>query len=376
MKKKNESSIKGITLVALVVTIIVLLILAGVSISLVFNSDGLFSKANEAASRYNQAKEDEKTFLQGAEEYFDRYNGIYGGSSTETPAPSETVMPSPTPTPKPFVGATDTTKQTATDGEWWIPKGFMETEDSASTIKEGKVIRDKDGNEWVWIPCYIEEGGVGSTVSSATKYQRTAFTGEDIISEFTETLDSTDSTSIKKYGGFYIGRYEAGANTTVNSEDTTRKVLIQKNKYPYIYITRNNCVAKSNSFASDNNYDTNKVYTKLVSSYAWDTAISFIQKTVNDYATNSTQGNYEDHKFSEEKGPINTGKTEAVCNIYDMGGNISEYTTEECSREIWPCVERGGSSWNPSSYHSAGWRNYLNNIAAPSRTFRVTLYIK
>ena len=65
--------------------------MAGVSISLVFNSDGLFSKANEAASRYNQAKENELAFLQGADEYFDRYNGVFGGSGT--PIPSGTVTP-------------------------------------------------------------------------------------------------------------------------------------------------------------------------------------------------------------------------------------------------------------------------------------------
>ena len=53
----------GITLIALVVTIIVLLILAGVAINVVFNQENLFNRANEAASKWNTAQQEEQNEL-------------------------------------------------------------------------------------------------------------------------------------------------------------------------------------------------------------------------------------------------------------------------------------------------------------------------
>lgn len=63
---------KGITLVALVITIIVLLILAMVSISIV-NQQGLFDRANNAATTYNKAAEGEQANVTEAEKIIDNY---------------------------------------------------------------------------------------------------------------------------------------------------------------------------------------------------------------------------------------------------------------------------------------------------------------
>ena len=54
---------KGITLIALVITIIVLMILAGVSINLLFDSDGIISKAKEAGESYKNAEQNEMNIL-------------------------------------------------------------------------------------------------------------------------------------------------------------------------------------------------------------------------------------------------------------------------------------------------------------------------
>ena len=51
---------KGITLIALVITIVVLIILAGVAINLTLNNNGIFNKAKEGAQSYNQAEAKEK----------------------------------------------------------------------------------------------------------------------------------------------------------------------------------------------------------------------------------------------------------------------------------------------------------------------------
>ena len=77
MKKEN-----GITLVALVVTIIVLLILAGVSLSMVFNSDGLFNRAQNTAKKWNEATSNESNYLQGVTGTFDSYYNSYGGDAS------------------------------------------------------------------------------------------------------------------------------------------------------------------------------------------------------------------------------------------------------------------------------------------------------
>lgn len=57
---------KGITLVALVITIIILLILAGVTISLTLGNNGLFQTAKTAAQNYSEAQQYEKNILNDA----------------------------------------------------------------------------------------------------------------------------------------------------------------------------------------------------------------------------------------------------------------------------------------------------------------------
>lgn len=61
---------KGITLVALVITIIVLLILAMVSISIVMNQ-GIMEKSKDAADKYNQAAANEQEQIQWTEDTMD-----------------------------------------------------------------------------------------------------------------------------------------------------------------------------------------------------------------------------------------------------------------------------------------------------------------
>ena len=62
-KKVQKLKEKGITLIALVVTIIILLILAGVTLNMALSGDGLFSKARNAADKYKKAQEDEANLI-------------------------------------------------------------------------------------------------------------------------------------------------------------------------------------------------------------------------------------------------------------------------------------------------------------------------
>ena len=183
------------------------------------------------------------------------------------------------------------TKVTYSDGEVWVPEGFKVADDSASTVQGGVVIEDKDGNQFVWVP-----------VDTISDYKRTWYTGSDGITfgSYSETLKDDEKTSVTTYKGFYIGRYEAGdkestgttkATFRTSSSDTSNSVTIKADQVPYNYVTRTQAISLAEGFKTQQGY---KAKTKLVSSYAWDTTIAFIEKTVNNYGSSSSQGNYKD----------------------------------------------------------------------------------
>ena len=97
MTKKTSRREKGITLIALIVTIIVLLILAGVTINLAVNNQGIFNKAKAATSAYKNASENEQTGLDEADKEIEKYmpkEGTEGGSGSETGSGSITYTDS------------------------------------------------------------------------------------------------------------------------------------------------------------------------------------------------------------------------------------------------------------------------------------------
>ena len=244
------------------------------------------------------------------------------------------------------------TKVTYSDGDVWVPEEFKIAKDSASTVQGGVVIEDKDRNQFVWVP-----------VATIADYKRTWYKGEGSLSNYSEALPEDEKTSVETYKGFYIGRYEAGdkenteAKTLRSSNDVTKTVTIKANQAPYNYVTRTQAVSLAEGFATKQGY---KAKTKLVSSYAWDTTIAFMQKVNSDYGSSSEEGNYGDTTFSytDIKGAkqtkakdssvlVPTGQTTPVCNIYDMGGNVWEWTTESSSIAYGPCANRGGSYGDP-----------------------------
>ena len=482
MKTKE---MKGITLVALVVTIVVLLILAGVSINTVLGDDGIIKKAKEAAEttkrvsaeeemnrlvlEYQLAKSDEnfEDFLQekinegrinGATDNGDgtvtitkRVDGkdytitvkkpvaptpsvkvgairvvsdstgagsslgeastskgktlyimidssISGGTTTVSPEVPYAVTENGTYkfTVTGTVNGTAYTKEvsvevnqfkdtyeymdkntevTYPDGKVWVPEGFRIADDSSDNIQGGVVIEDKDGNQFVWVP-----------VDTIDNYKRTCYRNNSLYryEQCSEDLPEDEKTSVEKYKGFYIGRYEAGdkesteAKTLRSSNDVTKTVTIKKGQAPYNYVTPEEAISLAEGFAKQQKYSEN-IKTKLVSSYAWDTTISFIQKTVNDYASNSPQGNYMNTRFEyiditgESKSTwgigilIPTGLTTSVCNIYDMGGNVEEWTTEKFlptgyKVEEVPVegTEDGNTTTSPKKYNACRGGNFGN----------------
>ena len=318
MRKRQEN---GITLIALVITIIVLLILAGVTIAMLTGDNGIISKAMQAKIRTEEAKETEETGLNEIENYINGKSAEAGvvvqdlksikGDGTEGEVIGEKVSD----------GA---------GGVVPIPSGFYYV---GGTAKSGTVISDnladKDkykgqelvgtdlsGNQFVFIPV----NGIDLKYEQDHKYDgkyEYAYTTE--LSGYTSQSDWSDdsgeSTSVKNYGGFFIGRYEAGypdeikEGTIVNFKNSaTEKVPVSKAGVAAWNLVDQE-IAKA---ASESMYNTadSKVKSKLVDSYAWDTTCKWLKNSgviKEDSAgrINSTDyGNYINSAFSIPKGTL------------------------------------------------------------------------
>ena len=371
--KKN----KGITLVALVVTIVVLLILAGVSINLVLGNNGIIAKAKDAETKSAEASQNDLKGMNGLVSEME--GALAGNGSTGSGSGNGN-----TGSGNNFV--TKNTEVTYPGGNVWIPEGFRISKDSAEKVQGGVVIEDKDRNQFVWVP-----------VATLADYKRTWYTGEGSFSGYSEALPEDEKTSVERYKGFYIGRYEAGdkdstgttkATFRTSSSNTSNSVTIKADQVPYNYVTRTKAVSLAEGFATKQGY---KAKTKLVSSYAWDTTIAFIEKTVNNYGSSLSQGNYSNTSvtykdITDESKPektkaknssllVATGQTTPVCNIYDMGGNVFEWTTESYSYANSPYARRGGCYYRTFTIYPAGYRLNLSDTARDDIGFRLTLFM-
>lgn len=108
LKKKN-----GITLIALVVTIVVLLILAGVSINLVISNNGIISKAKDAKEKHLQAQENDTRYLNDTADWIEREVTSQGGNNTQTSVNASTITAAD-------YGKVVTNYQTGTSNVWEI----------------------------------------------------------------------------------------------------------------------------------------------------------------------------------------------------------------------------------------------------------------
>ena len=442
---------KGITLVALVVTIVVLLILAGVSINLVLGNNGIIAKAKDAETKSAEASQNDLKGINGLVSEMEGALAGNNGGETQTPeitigevkvvtnsdgtgseitdaasvylgntlyitfshsiTGGTTVVDKTIPyavtkngiytftvtgtvngksytknvsvtvnqfkTAKDYVAAN--VEVTYPDGKVWIPEGFRISTDAAETVQGGIVIEDKDLNQFVWVP-----------VATLADYKRTWYTGWSPFSDYSEALPEDEKTSVERYKGFYIGRYEAGdkestvAKTLRSSNDVTKTVTIKANQAPYNNVRRTQAVSLAEGFATKHGY---KAKTKLVSSYAWDTTIAFLQKVNSDYGERS-EGNYREIAFSytditgasQTKSSsssvlIPTGQTTPVCNIYDMGGNVWEWTTETSSFPGYPYAVRGGDYLCGFAGEPAGYRKVISDGAYDGYGFRLTLFM-
>ena len=366
-KEKQIRNSRGITLIALVITIIVLIILAGVSINLVLDENGIAKKAKEASENMQIAQEEEKDILNKITNFIENegkvvIKGPVAGGSYDNP---------------------------------YIPAGFTHTE-GEGTWNSGYIIRDGLGNEFVWVPCVIDQSKVkeGDKVETLKKTLPSTTATTDPYYKYNQnnltitgeegTSASEIETSVNTYGGFYIARYEAGIEgTTENYALTTKtltngsvKPLSQKGKGLWNSISRADSITVAKSMVNTED----GVKSSLISGACWDTTLQWMVNSSENsakepnlgYDINSTgKGWYID--VSKDK--RHTTGYFSVNNIYDMGGSVNEWTTENCTKNGSNYfILRGGIYYNSSSSDPAADRNYDGVNMDKSQSFRVVLY--
>ena len=416
---------KGVTLIALAVTIVVMLILAGVTISVLNGENGIVKQAQKAKeeSKIKELKEKVRIDIAGKrveningelrvsvlKEILDKY---FDNVPVETQITSETELKAKEEYGKYEMKISDIdvgeiTYETSytifkdVNGEQVpIPEGYIVSENSDENIvNKGLVISDSRGNEYVWISCTVDsssnklqykrtEWGVekdGTDNSRAIKdeltlkdidvtYSKTDTDNginEEISKEIVAQINA-EKESIKKYGGYYIGRYEVGKDN--------KTAVIKAEQEPYVNIKWSKAYELAKGIGGGEG-----ATTYLCSSYSWDTAINFIQNTTGkNYATSiiGFNGNWKSQEVKDSSGKVikpvntaqrlNTGLTTALCNIYDMGGNVGEFTTELNPGMSEPVVLRGGGIHNPAGYRWDGNSGYADSYYG----FRATLFLK
>ena len=160
--KKMANEQNGITLVALVITIIILIILATVAINFAFGNNGLINRAEDASEMYINDTEYTEGSIINVESYINDIligvGGTGGGSEENPPDPPTPTVPGTVEDAKPdsaddevYIYEETTQIKDASNDTMWIPGGFGIASDSATDIDDGVVITDGT-NEFVWIP--------------------------------------------------------------------------------------------------------------------------------------------------------------------------------------------------------------------------------
>ena len=331
MKTKNKRNYLkqgGITLIALVVTIVVLLILAGVTINALFGQSGIIEKARDAQNKMDEATQNDLDAINGVNEWIGKINGTTGGADN----PSTSDLPS-TDNTIPYYPDETFTKVDGTD------------------LSNGLVIKDANGNEYVWIEVpktaevyptaglkitnftEAEYTAIETDLHTYTDYYRrdksgtlTSYKDEypsDKVKEGTG-LTSAQYTELKQKmlksvyenGGFWIGRYEAGIEKNRTSSSTAITVAplskagtVENAVYPYTYVT----CSQAQTIASK--LSTGKSYTSsLMFGVQWDlvlkhievkevakgTALATIQSALR--SDSKDWGNYADASFVINRG--------------------------------------------------------------------------
>ena len=374
--KKIKKQVKGITLIALVVTIIVLLILAAVAINLTIGNNGIFTRAQNATQKWEEASKNEQDEMDKVSNFLDEYmngNGGSEGGGDQTQVEGVTI-------PKGFyyVGGTKNDGIVISDAKADENKYSKEKHaDQANIPADGLV-----GSQFVWVPVEnIDEfkeyegyynGSLDSKVESCSEPAPEGYRYSNEVEEY-----NAMKASVEKNKGFYVARFEAGNE---NGKVVSKKGAMVWNNIPWgtsmTEIGTEGAVAKAKGMYTDKS--TYGVTSTLIYGTQWDAIMSWIDPayktstcdTSSSYVANSTgKGNY-----TGEIATCGSSDNYRVKNIYDLAGNVEEWTMEADSTGCR--VLRGGVYIYSGSLLPASSLNF--NIPDSSNStdgFRSALYL-
>ena len=383
----------------MVVTIVVLLILAGISLNLVLGQNGIISRAQDARNQTAEGQVNtEKAVNALTDEMEDliseNENSGNGGNSGGSQTTVENVV---IPEGYYYVGGTKA-------------KGIVISDNVADKeLDKGKenVRRDLVGNQWVWVPVETPSSlyttvAAGQALSGSTGVKTTKYTNSEIISGKTRVKPGDTSSyrepdivtgsaysdtderaktegfsslanmaenmkndyeemiaSLEKYKGFYIGRYELTANGEKTGATQTDVIW---------YTLYKNCTTLATG---------TKVKTRMIWGLQWDATCSWLDSSGYNITDSSTWGNYGNNTADGHGSKQNTGYSESwkANNIYDFAGNCFEFT-QEANIAVYRAY-RGGS-YDGHGYNYPASDRSSNSPAGSysSRTgSRPTLYL-
>ena len=310
---------------------------------------------------------------------------------------------------------TVTSKKPKTTAGTYLPDGFTQVE--GTTLENGLTIQDSTGNQYVWVEVPMTEEvypTAGLAIKDFTENEYTAietdlhtYTNDyrngtsykdEYYSDAATGLTSEKYTELKQKmlksvyqnGGFYIGKYETGIESvpkTSGSSSTapTETPVIKQNAYPYNYVTCSQAQALASGMVKSENYTSS-----LMFGVQWDLVLKYLETKGTaqaDLKTDSTSwGNYEDNlwditnansksmdyansqwtsgaygaKDSSSWILLSTGASDTFSKqgIYDLVGNVWEWTLEYTSYSSDPCACRGGSYGSNGGNNPAVVRSY------------------
>ena len=396
---------KGISLIVLIVTIIVIIILAA-AVILTISKNNPVSSAKEATFKEDVTAIQDELSMYLSKKYtdnptsFDKSSVNLSGDSMVTELPSTKKYKEKVSVVEgnlvinnskvnsdekkwfnEVIGNTSTVKE-----EWKntiasvedgvpIPIGFTYKEGTKDT---GLVIQDEKGNEFVWVP--VTESTYAKDFVFKSDFNATSTNTKD------DTLPNgiTDETAdVVKYGGFYIGRYEAGVpenQTTIDgtsSSTSNVKGMPISKKDATVWTDINYMNSKASAESMINN---KYVQTGLITGTAWDAVCHWI-KSDDELKDSRTYGNYNN---SESPANVKGCGTKQVAgysdkwmvkNIYDLAGNVREWTSEKAGSSDF--IYRGGSYDDDGSGDPVSYRGYTYAFSTDVGIgFRLRLYIK
>ena len=407
LESKNIEN--GITLIALVITIIVVLILAGVSISMLTGQNGILTQASNAKKANDVSTTEEKVKLiestakmqaetgpLDADNLVEEITTNYGGNATKTengfPITAEidgqkfeinsngSIAVNKKINEITGNEQTNIITQDSLGNKIVVPAGF-EIVNTNDNVENGIIIKDKTyastvGSEFVWIPV----GDIKTKNKGTINIELNRYTFDDngnaikqdsniIIDSYSYTED-TLANHDSSYGniiakdiedfkikaecshGYYIGRYEARTDTErIDKSDKLKQVTTKPNDYVYNLVTQAQAATLSQEMYAGTTFESD-----LMNSYAWDTATLFLQS----FGNNSKYSRQTSLSTElENQGTNNTSTKDVECNVYDMASNYFEWSTESYSKEKENCTFRGGSPTH--STYSTKTRGVLAN---------------